>query len=149
MKELKISAIKEGTVIDHIPPKNTFKLAEILSIGESEHIVSVAKNLNSKKSGKKGIIKLGGRNLTKEEQEKVALLAPDATISLIKDYNVSKKLDIKPPKEAYNLIVCNNPVCITNMEKTPTKFTILTEKPITARCEYCERTMSEEEIKLK
>lgn len=148
MKEEKISAIREGTVIDHIPTKNTFKLAEILSLKEHKNIVSVATNLDSKKMGKKGIIKVGGRTLTEEELNKVSLLAPHATISVIKNYNVVKKLNLKLPKDVANIIECNNPKCITNLEDVPTRFSILKEAPMSVKCDYCERTMAEEEIKI-
>jgi len=148
MKEQKISAIREGTVIDHIPTKNTFKIAEILGLKDHTHIVSVATNLDSKKMGKKGIVKIGGRNLTEDELNKIALLAPKATIVIIKDYNVTKKLKLTVPKETNNTIICNNPKCITNLEHALTKFSVIREMPLKVKCYYCERSMNEEDIKL-
>jgi len=148
MKELKISAIREGTVVDHIPTKNVFKIPEILDLKGHENIVSVATNLPSKKMGHKGIIKVGGRTLTKEEQDKIALLAPKATISIIKNFDVTKKFNLECPKEVINIIKCNNPKCITNMEDVLTKFTITNENPTKSRCNYCERTMEEEDIEI-
>lgn len=146
MKELKISAIREGTVIDHIPPKSVFKIVDILGLKDHNNVVSVGMNLESKKMGKKGLIKVGGRNLTEAEANKITLLAPYATVSIIKDYNVVKKLKLHLPKEVNNIIECNNPKCITNMEKVPTKFSIISDNPMRVRCNYCERIM--EEIKL-
>ena len=108
MKELKISAIREGTVIDHIPPKSVFNIVDILGLKDHNNVVSVAMNLESKKMGKKGLIKVGGRNLTESEANKITLLAPYATVSIIKDYNVIKKLKLHLPKEVNNVIECNN-----------------------------------------
>ena len=148
IKELKISAIREGTVIDHIPTKNTFKVAELLDVKAHNNVVSVATNLQSKKMATKGMIKVGGRNLTQEEANKIAILAPNASVAIIKDYNVVKKFKLKLPKQVHSIIQCNNPKCITNMEEAPTKFTILKQDPMRVRCDYCERVMKEEEIKL-
>jgi aspartate carbamoyltransferase regulatory subunit len=99
--------------------------------------------------GKKGIIKVGGRNITEQEANKIALLAPHASVAIIKNYEVVKKFKLKLSKDVYNTIECNNPKCITNMEKSPTKFTIISQDPTKVRCNYCERTMLEEEIKIK
>lgn len=149
MKELKISAIREGTVIDHVPMKNTFKLAEILSLDKHDNIVSVATNLPSKKMGKKGIIKVGGKELTKDELNKVSLLAPDATVSIIKDFEVKDKFKIELTKNISKIIKCSNPKCITNVEDVPTKFTMENKEPLKVRCEYCERVMKENELIIK
>src|SRR3989344_2434290 len=104
MKEQKIAAISDGTVIDHIPPQNTFKIAEILNVKMHNSVVSVATNLDSKKIGKKGIVKIAGRSLTPEELNKVALLAPHATVSIIRNFKVVKKTNLQVPKEAINII---------------------------------------------
>ncbi len=149
MKELKISAIREGTVVDHIPTKNVFKVAEILDVKSNKNVVSVATNLPSKKMGHKGIIKVGGRTLTKDELNKIALLAPDATVSDIKNFNVKNKFNINIPQKAENIIICNNPKCITNMEDVITKFEIIDTNPLTVKCNYCERSMVDDEIKIK
>ena len=81
MKELKISAIREGTVIDHIPAKYTFKIAEILDINGHDNIVSIASNLKSKKLGMKGIIKVGGLNLKEKDAKKIALMSSVVPVS--------------------------------------------------------------------
>lgn len=147
-KELSVSAIREGTVIDHIPSKSTFKVLEILKLEEHREIISIATNLDSKKVGKKGIIKVGGRSLTKEEVDKIALIAPNATVNIIKDYEVRKKLRVSVPDELENIIKCSNPNCITNNEKTDTKFYVVKGFPIKVKCHYCERVMEKEDIKL-
>jgi aspartate carbamoyltransferase regulatory subunit len=149
MKEQKISAIREGTVIDHIPSDSTFKVAEILDLKAHDNVVSVAANLQSQKMGKKGIIKIGGRNLTKDEVNKIALLAPHASVSLIKGFEIVKKFKLNLDDEVHKIIECNNPKCITNMEDADTKFSVVSEDPLRVRCKYCERIMEKDDINMR
>jgi len=148
MKELKIPAIREGTVIDHIPSRVTLKVMRILDLKEFEHVVSVAFNLESKSMGKKGIIKVGGRFLTQDEVDKVAILAPNATVNIIKNYKVEKKIKVHLPEIIANIVKCSNPNCITNNEETKTRFDVVKKDPLKIRCHYCERCMESEDIKL-
>ncbi|MBI2651085.1 aspartate carbamoyltransferase regulatory subunit [Candidatus Woesearchaeota archaeon] len=145
-KELTVSAIRNGTVIDHLPSNITFKVVEILDISGIESIISVATNLASKKMGKKGIIKIGNKSLTKDEVDKIALIAPDATVNIIKDYEVREKIKVAIPKIIMRIIKCSNPNCITNNEKAATKFSVLMKNPLKVKCSYCERIMEEEDI---
>src|SRR3990167_8569691 len=133
MKELKIPAIREGTVIDHIPSRVTLKVMRILDLKEFEHVVSVAFNLESKSMGKKGIIKVGGRFLTQDEVDKVAILAPNATVNIIKDYKVEKKIHVHLPEVVNNIVKCSNPICITNNEEVKTKFAVVKKYPLKIR----------------
>ncbi|MBI2124342.1 aspartate carbamoyltransferase regulatory subunit [Candidatus Pacearchaeota archaeon] len=146
--ELNISAIEEGTVIDHIPTDATFKVAEILHLDRHSGVVSIATNLQSKKIGKKGIIKVGGKSLTPEEVNKIAVVAPDATVNIIKNFNVREKIKVKAPDVVENVIKCSNPVCITNNEQVTTKFYIVKKDPLKVRCHYCERVMAKEDIEI-
>ena len=91
-KSLKVSAIKEGTVVDHIPAESTLKVMQILKLTKSSEIVSVVFNLESKTMKKKGIIKIGGKNLSSKETEKIALIAPKSTMNIIKYYKVVDKI---------------------------------------------------------
>ena len=147
-KELSVSAIKEGTVIDHIPSDVTLKVADILDLEGIKSIISIATNLDSKTMGKKGIIKIGGKNLTKEETDKIALIAPDATVNIIQNYDVKKKIKVAIPLTVNKIIKCSNPNCITNNEKVMTKFDVLNKVPLKVRCHYCERDMAKEDITL-
>ncbi|MBW2976855.1 aspartate carbamoyltransferase regulatory subunit [Candidatus Woesearchaeota archaeon] len=147
-KELSVSAIKDGTVIDHIPSSETLKVVDILDLKGVRSVISVATNLPSKKMGKKGIIKIGGKNLTKEEVDKIALIAPDATVNIIKDYEVKKKIEVAVPQTINRIIKCSNPNCVTNNEKATTRFCVLNKSPIKLRCHYCERNMDKEDISL-
>ena len=147
-KELTISAIKDGTVIDHIPSDAAFKVAKILDLAGVTGIISVATNLSSKTMGKKGIIKVGGKSLTKDEADKIALIAPNATVNIIKDYDVKQKIKVEIPSIINRIIKCSNPNCITNNEKIPTKFYVLRKEPLRVKCHYCERNMEKEDITL-
>jgi len=147
-KELKISAIEEGTVIDHIPTDATFKVAEILSLENHKGIVSIATNLQSKRISKKGIVKVGGKSLTQDEVNKIAIVAPDATVNIIKNYVVKEKIKVKTPDVIDNVVKCSNPVCITNNEQVATKFYVTKKDSLKIKCHYCERTMGKEDIEI-
>jgi len=148
-KELKVPAIREGTVVDHIPSRATFKVIRILDLKDFEHVISVVLNLQSKSMGKKGIIKIGSRFLTEDEVNKIAVLAPNATVNIIKDYTVKEKIKVKIPDVIEKIIKCSNPQCITNNEKdSRTKFYIVEKEPLKIRCHYCERCMQREDIEL-
>ncbi|MAH33466.1 aspartate carbamoyltransferase regulatory subunit [archaeon] len=147
-KELSVAAIKEGTVIDHIPADASFKVAAILKLRKDPNMVSIATNLNSKSLGKKGIVKVSNKNLTEEEVNKIAVVAPNATVNIIKDYKVKEKIKVNLQKVIENVIRCSNPVCITNHESISTIFNVEKENPLQVRCHYCERVMGKEDIKL-
>mgnify|MGYP001168041096 CR=1 FL=1 len=143
-KELKISAIKNGTVIDHIPAKNAFKAAEILNLKGNNNVVSVATNLKSKNHGKKCIIKIGQKVLTEDEVNKIAIIAPEATVNIIEEYDVKQKINVNLPGSIDNVIKCLNPQCITNKERVNTKFSVIEKKPLKVKCNYCERCFSKD-----
>src|SRR3989338_7361392 len=145
-KELSISAIKDGTVIDHIPGNAAFNLLHILDIKGINGVISIATNLASKRIGKKGIIKISDKSLTKEEIDKIAVIAPDATVNIIKDYGVKEKIKVAIPHIIDKIIKCSNPNCITNNEEVTTKFYVLGKEPLKVKCHYCERNMEKEEI---
>ena len=147
-KELKISAIGEGTVIDHIPTDAIFKVVEILDLENHQGVVSIATNLQSKRISKKGIIKVGGKSLTQEEVNKIAIVAPDATVNIIKNYGVKEKIKVKTPDVIDNVVKCSNPVCVTNNEQISTKFYVIKKHPLKIKCHYCERSMGKEGIEI-
>lgn len=148
--ELQISAIKNGTVIDHLPTDKALKVVEILNLKDSKKTVTIAFNLTSNSLEKKGIIKVASRNLTEEELEKISIIAPGATINIIKDFHVQEKKEVPVPKKIVGLMKCNNNRCITNSENMKTKFLNESDsKERKYRCIYCEKIISEEEIVLK
>jgi len=139
-KELKIPRIKDGTVIDHITPGNAIKVLHILGIPHSSSaVVSVAMNVRSK-MGKKDIVKVENRELDKHEVDKIALIAPKATINIIRDYEVAKKHRVELPDEIVGIVKCSNPTCISNSrEPVKSRFRVISKDPPRIRCYYCER----------
>jgi aspartate carbamoyltransferase regulatory subunit len=148
MKQLQVSAIKDGTVIDHIDSKSTFKVASILNIPEEGRLVLVGMNLSSHQLGKKGIIKIEGKVLTQEEVNKIALIAPNATLNIIKDFEVVEKRAVSLPEEITGIVKCFNPNCISNHERIQPRFKVIRKAPVRLRCHYCERAMEGEDIEL-
>ena len=149
MRELTVSAIKEGTVIDHIPANATFKVVSILKLQDFPHTVTVATNLESKTMGKKGLVKVSNKTISKSEADAISIIAPLATLNIIDNYKVIKKTQLAIPDKLENVLLCSNPDCITNHYSTPTTFYVLSKKPLVVRCRYCERIMEEFEIQIK
>ena len=147
--ERKIPAIKDGSVIDHIPSRDTFRIMRILDPQEFIHPISVTLNLDSKKMGKKGVIKIDNRFLTKKEVNKIAILAPNATVSIIKNYNLVEKIQVEIPKEIVSIINCSNPICVTNKEEVSTNFKVIREDPLEVKCLYCEKVYGKDEFEIK
>ena len=140
MKELKIQPIKNGTVIDHITAGNAVKVLRILGIPKSStSIVSVAINVRSK-YGKKDIVKVENRELDPHEVDKIALIAPKATINIIRDYEVTEKYRVKLPDEIIGIVRCSNPTCVSNSrEPIKPRFIVKNKDPLVIKCYYCER----------
>jgi aspartate carbamoyltransferase regulatory subunit len=145
-KHLKVSAIKDGTVIDHIPTKALFRVIRILKLEECDQMVTFGNNLDSRAMGAKGIIKIANRFFAGEEVNKIALVAPHAKLNTIRNYEVVEKSVVETPKEIRGIVRCFNPKCITNGEKIMTRFEVLTDKPITMKCFYCEKITNENEM---
>ena len=147
MKELKIPAIKEGTVIDHLPSRDTFRIMRILNPQEFTHPISLALNLESKALGKKGMIKISKRSLTKKEVDKIAILAPSATVNIISGYKVKEKIKVKIPEGLTSIIKCTNPMCVTNKQPVKTRFKVQDKNEL--KCQYCERVISANEAEIR
>jgi aspartate carbamoyltransferase regulatory subunit len=146
-REYKVTALRQGTVIDHLPPRMALKVLEVLGI-EENRIVTVGVNLDSKKWGRKDIVKIEGKELTEQEIAKIALLGNHTTISIIRDYQVVGKLPVLLPSEIRGVVRCPNPSCITNHDPVRTRFKMEQEEPLKVRCFYCERVVSKEELEL-
>jgi aspartate carbamoyltransferase regulatory subunit len=140
MKELKITPIKDGTVIDHITPGRALKVLHVLKLPESSSsVISVLMNVTGKK-GKKDIVKVENRELDPKELDKIALIAPRATINIIRDYEVVKKHIVEIPNEVVGITRCSNPTCISNArEPVESRFHVISKDPPRIRCYYCER----------
>jgi aspartate carbamoyltransferase regulatory subunit len=151
MKEktkLQVNAIREGTVIDHIPASNLFKVIQILNLGSLSDPVTFGSNLDSEKMGKKAIIKMSNKYFDDEEINKLILVAPEASLNIIKDYNVVEKKQVKVPDTIAGIAKCVNPKCITNNENVKTKFKVLYAKSVDLKCMYCEKITDQENIEI-
>ncbi len=140
-KALKIPLIREGTVIDHITAGQAINVLRILGIPEAtSSVVSVAINVKSR-IGKKDIVKIENRELDPREVNKIALIAPKATINIIRNYKVVKKHQVHIPDEIFGIVKCPNPTCISNSEREPieSRFVVISKDPIRIKCYYCER----------
>ncbi len=138
-KHLVVSAIKDGTVIDHIPAKALFKVIGLLGLDQIEDQITFGTNLESKKLGKKGIMKLSGVFFKKEDLDRIALVAPDVKVNIIRDYKVVEKKVVEIPEKIEGIVKCVNPMCITNQEAVKTRFEVLTRHPVSLKCHYCEK----------
>jgi aspartate carbamoyltransferase regulatory subunit len=138
MREYRVFAIEDGTVIDHIPSPLALKVLQILGLSD-DGIMSLGLNFPSKKLGRKDLIKIENMYLKEEETNKIALLAPTATINIIKNSELVEKRKITYPDNIVDIMRCPNPMCITNKEEITTKFDISERAPLSARCYYCER----------
>jgi aspartate carbamoyltransferase regulatory subunit len=145
-KHLKVSAIKDGTVIDHIPTKALFRVIKILKLEKCDQMVTFGNNLDRKAMGTKAIIKIANRFFADEEVNKIALVAPHAKLNTIRDYKVIEKRVVETPPEIKGIVRCFNPKCITNEENIITRFEVLSDKPIAMKCFYCEKITNEKEL---
>lgn len=148
-KALQVSAIKDGTVIDHIPADRLFDVINILELFRSKEMITFGTNLDSKQLGKKGIIKVENRFFQGEEIDKIALIAPHAKLNTIKNYEVVEKRVVEIPDKIVSIAKCFNPKCITNHEKITTKFSVISKKPIELKCQYCEKITTEDQVVIK
>ncbi len=145
-KQLSVSAIKNGTVIDHIPADTLFAVINILGLETISNQITFGTNLESKKFGKKGIIKVSGIYFSEKEINKIALVAPAARLNIIRDYEVVEKHPLTIPDEIDSIVKCFNPACITNHEPVVTRFRIISKDPLRLKCHYCEKITDEDHL---
>ena len=141
--ELRVMKIREGTVIDHINSGTALSVLRILGLtGKGENVVTIAMNVTSKKLGRKDIVKVEERIINSEEADKIALIAPKATINIIRDYSVVAKQKTKLPQVIRGIVKCDNLSCISNgHEPIQPTFFVEREDPLRLRCYYCNRIM--------
>jgi aspartate carbamoyltransferase regulatory subunit len=145
-KELKVSAIENGTVIDHIPSSSVFHVIRILNLHEVGYQVLFGTNLESSKMGKKGIIKVSNKFFEADEINKIALVAPNATLIVIRNFGVTAKKKVEAPDIVEKIVKCFNPNCISNHETLITKFDVVDKKEMKLKCHYCEKITTRETI---
>lgn len=145
-KELVVSAIENGTVIDHIPAKSVFRVVKMLNLEETGTQVTIGFNLDSQKYGKKGIIKVSNVFFEKQDINKIALIAPSATLIIIKNYKVIEKRHVEIPDVIKRFVKCVNPNCITNQEHVNTQFSVIDKENLKLQCHYCEKITAKNNI---
>jgi aspartate carbamoyltransferase regulatory subunit len=148
-KELVVRKIERGTVIDHIPVGQALNVIRLLGIkGGEGYTVAVVMNVDSRKHGKKDIVKVEGKELSAAEVNRIALVAPEATINVIQDFEVVKKTTVKLPDRLQGMVRCTNPSCITNKPREPVTptFRVLSRSPLLLLCEYCGTRVLQEDV---
>lgn len=145
---LSVAAIKDGTVIDHIPAGAGMAILQLLKLFEGKKRVYVGFNLTSTSMGCKDLIKIENRFLTEKESHDIAAFAPQATINIIKDYQLISKTSAEMPEKLSKILICPNKRCITHSEAMDTLFHVSEHKgQILLRCHFCEKIFERSEIK--
>jgi len=146
--DLRVSKIKDGTVIDHIRGGYALDVIKILGItGKEKRVMTIAINVPSRRFKVKDIVKIEGRALNSQEVNRIALVAPHASINIIHNYKVEKKLEVVLPKAIEGIIKCVNPCCISNSgEPVVSKFYVKNEDPLLLKCHYCSITLEQADV---
>ncbi len=144
-KKMLVSAIENGTVIDHIPADKVFQVVSLLHLERMTSSVTIGCCLRSKRMGLKGIIKIADKHFTEEQISQLAVICPDITLSTIKDFRVASKTQISLPSEVVGIVRCGNPRCITNHEPMRTRFHV---SGGALTCHYCNATFDLSKVSL-
>lgn len=147
-KELQVAALQNGTVIDHIPSDKLFTVVALLDLQHMDTNITIGNNFESKKLGRKGIIKIADRFFSEEEISRLSVVAPNIKLNIIRNYEVVEKKCVVMPDELKGIVKCNNPKCITNNEPMQTYFHVVDKEGGLLKCHYCEKEQSVENIKL-
>ena len=147
--ELMVRRIKEGTVIDHIDEGKGIQVLDALRIdGKDGSLINIALNVPSGKSKKKDIIKVENKFLKDDDTNKIAVIAPKATINIIKNYKLIEKRRVSLPNEIDRIFRCSNPDCITNSaEHIESVMDLIDKETMILKCRYCARILDVNEIK--
>ena len=148
-KELQVAALENGTAIDHIPSEQLFKVTQLIGLSSMDNRITIGNNLESKKMGRKGVIKIADKFFEEDEINRIALIAPHVVLNIIRDYEVVEKKHVSLPEELVDIVKCNNPKCITNNEPMKTHFYVIDEKEGAIKCRYCERKIDKGDIIIK
>ncbi|GAB4187542.1 MAG: aspartate carbamoyltransferase regulatory subunit [Simkaniaceae bacterium] len=146
-KTLPVAAIKNGTVIDHIPAGFGLVIIRLLRLDLMMNQVTAGLKLKSKKLGKKDLIKIEGRKLTEKECQEIAIFSTGSTVNIIKDFQIEKKIKARLPDTIEKILICPNIHCITRFEPIPSTFFVEEHKhDVLLTCKYCEKTFDRDEI---
>ena len=147
-KELQVAALENGTVIDHIPSDKLFTVVSLLNLKDMDSNITIGYNLESKKLGKKGIIKIADKFFSDEEINRISVVASNIRLNIIRKYAVVEKKEAIMPDELKGIVKCNNPKCITNNEPMQTWFHVTDKEKGLLKCHYCEKEQQKDNIKL-
>ena len=141
--ELRVSKIQDGTVIDHIAGGHASDVLAILGIDSgTDEVVSVGMNVPSNRLGHKDVVKIEGRELSQDEVDVISLIAPAASINIIREYGVVEKNRVERPEFVEGVLSCPNHDCIsTDGEPVASRFAVLDDG---VRCAYCETLVRED-----
>ena len=146
MRELKITPIKNGTVIDHIGDGLALEVLRIMGAQslDKDSTVSVALHVRSNKLGWKDIVKVENMELSPRKVNAIALIAPTATISIIRDYKVREKRAVDLPERIVGVLRCPNLNCISNqLEPVESEFAVAQRRPVVLTCAFCEHRVDD------
>ena len=146
--ERQVAAIKNGTVIDHIPAEKTYQVVNLLQLETLDTPVTIGYNYPSNKIGRKGIIKVSDKFFTDEEISRLSVVAQNVVLNIIHDYEVVEKKTVKTPDELRGIVKCNNPKCITNNEPMSTVFHVVNKEKCIIKCHYCDKEQFIEKVEL-
>ncbi|MFZ8849937.1 MAG: aspartate carbamoyltransferase regulatory subunit [Thermoproteota archaeon] len=147
--EMKVTKIRNGTVIDHIPNGRALSVLKLLGLTGKEGLtIALVMNVKSKKIGIKDVVKVENLELEPSLVSRLALIAPTATINIIRDYKVYEKRKIILQDVIENILKCTNPTCISRQTNEPivSKFKVISKNPLKLQCMYCNRYLLEHEI---
>lgn len=147
-QELQVAALENGTVIDHIPSENLFTVVSLLGLEHMNNNITIGFNLKSGKLGTKGIIKIADNFFCDDEINRIAVVAPNVKLNIIRDYEVVEKREVSLPEELRGIVKCANPKCITNNEPMATLFHVVDKENCVIRCHYCEKEQNRNEIEI-
>ena len=144
-----VRRIKEGTVIDHIDEGKGLQVLGALRIdGKDGSLITIALNVPSGKFKKKDIIKVENKFLADDDTNKLAVIAPKATINIIKNYKLVEKRRVSLPNEIDRIFRCSNPDCITNSpEHIESVMDVIDNDGRVLKCRYCGRVLDVNRLK--
>jgi aspartate carbamoyltransferase regulatory subunit len=143
-----VASLRNGTVVDHLNAGMALKALEVLGVPK-DGAALLGIHLESRKMGRKDILKLENVELSAAEIARLAVFGPEATVSLIRDYAVVRKVRVELPDTITAILKCPNPNCVTNHERIDTRFEVESRTPVRVRCRYCERRILASEYALK
>ncbi len=149
--KLIVTKIENGTVIDRIPPGKALRILEVLGIDANyPYTVALAIRVPSKKMSLKDVVKIKGKELTEKDIHKLSFIAPSATVNIIQNFEVQKKVELHIPEHVEEFIKCLNPNCVSNShEPINSSFDIISKEPLILRCIYCDRVIEDEYLSRK